>query len=541
MINIRTRLAAIFAGMGILCFAIAGGGLYGMADANARAGRIFQELSLPAQYLKDGYVPLLVRGLQIYEVILAGNVAASKQQFEVADFMSKQLDDQLERLRTSHAQSSLRPVIQEYIDAVTQSRQASSESLAFAKRGEFAAAEKLMRERTRPTGLYAAQVMGKLTAMFNQEIEKANEQAALSYQHMRYLMLAGLTGGTVLCSAAVIFLIRSIGGSLGAIQAALNDISRTLDLHRRVPIHRKDEIGRTAFAFNALIERFESAIRGVRGSTDSVYTAAREIAVGNIDLSQRTERQASALEHVASKVHELNDAVADNARNAEIASELASKARSLADDSGATVDAMVKTIGSISEGAAKIADITSLIEGIAFRTNILALNAAVEAARAGEQGRGFAVVASEVRDLAQRSSSAAKEIKVLIDTSVAMVRDGTRQAGSASNAMTQLRTAIDEAFSTVNEIAAAARQESKGLAEISDTMGQLDGMTQQNAALVEEAAGAAGLLEEQADMLQKIVSEFNTAPSEVVVSGPLLTRQPERSAGRIVQRTRSTV
>ena len=451
---------------------------------------------------------MLVIALQLYEINQIGDLQASRSQFETIDFMERRLTDQYSLLQKSQLRPALKPAVQEYLAVLGKAKQASDRSLELSKAGDFAASSAFIRDQSRPYGLQAAQMQGKLTALFNQEIEKSHEETAAAYKRMRAWMLAGLLAGSLLCGAATLLTMRSIGSSLGAMQDALHVANQTLDLNQRVPVHRPDEIGRTAAAFNSLIGRVEAAIRGVRGSTDSVHVAAREIAAGNADLSRRTEQQAGELERAVARMSELNCAVAANARNVEEASTLARKARALADASNTAVDAMVKTNGEISEGAKQIAEITSVIEGIAFQTNILALNAAVEAARAGEQGRGFAVVANEVRDLAQRSSTAAKEIKVLIDTSVAMVQQGSQEAAAAGSSMTQLQAAIQSTFSMFEEIAVASRQQSAGLADISSAMAQLDSMTQQNAALVEEAAGAASLLEDQATQLHRIVGEF---------------------------------
>jgi len=536
MVNIRTRLACIFAALGMLCLLTAGGGLYGMADANARAERIYNELTLPSQYLKDGFLPLLLSVLQTYEINQLADLAASKPQLELVELMSQQHAKQSKLLADSRLPPALRPAMREYLEIVEKAIVATLEAVDLAKHGEFAASAVHMREKSRPHGLRAGELMGKLTMLLNKEIEKANEETATSYRHMRYAMVAGLTAGGLLLTAAVVVLMRSIGSSLGAMQDTARMISQSLDLNKRAAIQRDDEIGRTAQAFNFLLGRMEAAIAGVRRSTDSVHTAAREIAVGNADLAQRTERQAGILEQTTSRMSELNDAVAANARSAQQASNLANQATTLADDSYSAVTCMAQTMGLISAGATKIADITSLIEGIAFRTNILALNAAVEAARAGEQGRGFAVVASEVRDLAQRASSAAKEIKSLIDTSVTQVHEGTRQAGNASSTMGELRSAIQRTFTLFDEISMASRQQNATLSEVSATMNQLDGMTQQNAALVEQAAASATLLEEQANELRSIVSQFRTGMVDAAASNLAQEAFGKTAAGRVMQR-----
>ncbi|WP_454721910.1 MULTISPECIES: methyl-accepting chemotaxis protein [Cupriavidus] len=315
----------------------------------------------------------------------------------------------------------------------------------------------------------------------------------------------------LLCGAMGYSLYRRIRGSLAEIEETLRYVSDSLDLDRRAVVRHKDEIGHTAVAFNLLIGRVASALREVRLSTDSVSTAARQIAAGNSDLSARTEQQAASLQQSAASMEELTATVRQNADNARQASGLADSAAEVAEHGTTAVQQMVDTMGAISGSSARIAEITTLIEGIAFQTNILALNAAVEAARAGEQGRGFAVVAGEVRSLAQRSSSAAKEIKDLIDASVDTVRKGSSQAEDAGRTMTELHQAVRRVSDIISEIAAASREQSTGIEQVNQAVGQMDEVTQQNAALVEEAAAAAQLLEEQSDKLRDTVATFHLA------------------------------
>jgi methyl-accepting chemotaxis protein len=303
-------------------------------------------------------------------------------------------------------------------------------------------------------------------------------------------------------------LYRRIRGSLAEIQGTLEHVSQSLDLDHRAPVDRLDEIGLTAQSFNALIERVAGTLREVRRSTDSVGVAAAQIAAGNVDLSTRTEQQAASLEETASSMEQLTATVRQNAENARQASSLASNAAQVADEGNQSVQQMVDTMGAISSSSERIAEITNLIEGIAFQTNILALNAAVEAARAGEQGRGFAVVAGEVRSLAQRSSSAAKEIKELIETSVDTVRTGSAQAQGVGDTMTQIRQAVKRVSDIIAEISAASQEQSAGIEQVGHAVGQMDQVTQQNAALVEEAAAAAQSLDEQAGKLREMVGQF---------------------------------
>jgi methyl-accepting chemotaxis protein len=246
----------------------------------------------------------------------------------------------------------------------------------------------------------------------------------------------------------------------------------------------------------------------VRRSTDAIAGASAEIAAGNLNLSGRTESQASSLEETAAAMEELTSTVRQNADNARQANVLVTSASSQAGEGGRVVGEVVATMSAISDSSRRIADIIGVIDGIAFQTNILALNAAVEAARAGEQGRGFAVVATEVRSLAQRSAAAAKEIKELIQDSVGKVEAGTRQVATAGATMSGIVEAVQRVADLMSEIDAASTEQSQGISQVNQSIAEMDDVTQQNAALVEEAAAAAGALEEQSAALARVVGNF---------------------------------
>jgi methyl-accepting chemotaxis protein-1 (serine sensor receptor) len=271
-----------------------------------------------------------------------------------------------------------------------------------------------------------------------------------------------------------------------------------------------------------------NTVRTVRSGSESIASATKQIAAGNIDLSSRTEEQASALQETASSMDELTGTVKQNAENARQASSLAANASDIANKGSTVVSQVVTTMGDINQSSTKIADIITIIEGIAFQTNILALNAAVEAARAGEQGRGFAVVAAEVRSLAQRSSAAAKEIKELINTSVSRVQTGTTLVGDAGRTMSEIIGAVQRVTDIMGEIAAASEEQSSGIEQVARAVTQMDEVTQQNAALVEEAAAAAQSLEDQAGALKAAVSVFQLNDGGLEVSKTALGAKPAR-------------
>lgn len=350
---------------------------------------------------------------------------------------------------------------------------------------------------------------------------------------------AGLT--ILLLGILTTFTIHGIGKHLNALTRVMLDVSERLDLTIQADDSRRDEIGVTAGAFNQLIARVRETMTTVSNASYSVSTAASQIAAGNEDLSSRTEEQAASLEQTAASMSQLSETVRMTAENTETASQLTENARRLSNSSAKRVDTMLGTMSEMRSSSAKVTDIIALIEGIAFQTNILALNAAVEAARAGEQGRGFAVVAGEVRNLAQRSSTAAREIKVLIEDSLAQIETGAAQAEEVGENMTQMNDAIRQVTDLASEVAAATTEQTQGIGQVHQAITQMDDVTQQNAALVEQAAAASRSLMEQAAELKSLVSRFVTdsiepekTQSDSVVIHSAKTVTPPEPLARVV-------
>ncbi|MGK3142107.1 methyl-accepting chemotaxis protein [Pantoea sp. C2G6] len=283
------------------------------------------------------------------------------------------------------------------------------------------------------------------------------------------------------------------------------------DLTQTIEVEGRSEMSQLAASLRDMQHSLVRTVTNVREGSDAIFTGASEIAAGNNDLSARTEEQAASLEQTAASMEQLTATVKQNAENARQASKLALSASETAQKGGNVVDGVVKTMSDIATSSKKIADITSVIDGIAFQTNILALNAAVEAARAGEQGRGFAVVAGEVRNLAQRSAQAAKEIKGLIDDSVSRVNTGTELVGTAGETMGDIVSAVTRVTDIMGEIASASDEQSRGIDQVGLAVTEMDRVTQQNASLVEESAAAAASLEDQASRLSQAVSVFKIA------------------------------
>ena len=358
------------------------------------------------------------------------------------------------------------------------------------------------------TAAAAKKSMDDHIAYNNKLVDDVKAESLAAYDTAFNTMLAVLGVAVLLTGALAWHIYRTISGGLGNIEHTLERVSASLDLSAAMPVERMDEVGRTATAFNKFLERIVDVIATVRTSADTVSVAAAQISAGNADLSVRTEQQASSLEETASSLEELTSAVRQNTDNARQANTLAVSASDVARKGGAVVAQVVGTMGSINESAKKIADIIGVIDGIAFQTNILALNAAVEAARAGEQGRGFAVVATEVRNLAQRSAAAAKEIKGLIEDSVDKVNTGSVLVDQAGATMEEIVASIRRVTDIMGDIANASHEQSAGIEQVNQAISQMDQVTQQNAALVEEAAAAASSLQERAVELVDVVAVF---------------------------------
>ncbi len=400
---------------------------------------------------------------------------------------------------------------------------------------------KILIAELRPVQRKWTDSLNELASIAEKLSAAAMAEAASSYTHARNLML-GISALAMLIAFASGWLItrsltRQLGGEPDEAAAIASRIAAG-DLASDIPLRAGDRSS-MLFAMKNMRDDLARIVSQVRSGTDTIATASGQIASGNLDLSSRTEQQASSLEETASSMEELTSTVKQNADNARQANQLAATASSVATEGGAVVAQVVETMGAIDASSKKIVDIISVIDGIAFQTNILALNAAVEAARAGEQGRGFAVVASEVRSLAQKSAAAAREIKGLIGDSVEKVETGGRLVAQAGATMREVVSSVQRVTDIMAEISAASHEQSAGIEQVNQAIAQMDQVTQQNAALVEEAAAAAGSMQEQASQLSQVVGIFRLS-GHATAAPPAVPAMASRPATQAAARIPAT-
>lgn len=511
-VTIKNKLVAGFGVMAVLVLVIAGMSLRALATATDGFSHYVHGIDARADVAAQLRAAVDRRAIAARNLVLVKTPA--DVEIEKADVLRahedvqarlKQLKDMIAAATDTSDKARALVAEMDRVEALYGPVATDIVGLAFAGKTEEAIAK--MDDQCRPllaalvkaTDAYASYTRGRRDVIV--------QTYQSEYETQRNVLAALCTGAVLLAAFAGLWITRSITRPLGVAV----DIARTVargDLRSKIVVDTKDETGDLLRALQEMNERLTETVGRVRESSGAIGNAAKEIATGNTDLSQRTEQQAASLEETAASMEELTSTVKQNTGNAQQGSTLASNASDVAQKGSAVVSRVVDTMHGISESSAKIADITGIIEGIAFQTNILALNAAVEAARAGEQGRGFAVVASEVRSLAQRSSTAAKEIKELIASSVVKVQDGSVLAGEAGKTMAEVTQAVARVTDIMEEIAAASIEQGRGIEQVNTAIAQMDQVTQQNAALVEEAAAASHALDEQGRQLNQAVAFF---------------------------------
>jgi methyl-accepting chemotaxis protein len=415
----------------------------------------------------------------------------------------------LQLTETVHSDKG-KAALAELVSSRTSFKAREVELIALIKAGKIDEGRTLLVEKILPLQDAYLHAVEHFAATQADSMEAFGAEAAQGARRAKTLMIALSSIAALLAAAIAYSLTRSITVPIGEAVRVAQAVASG-DLTSTIEVKSRDETGQLLSALKTMNESLVGIVDQVRQSSDSIATGSDQIATGNADLSHRTEEQASNLQQTAASMEEITTTVRNSAESARVATEVATSASAVARRGGEVVAEVVSTMGAISASSRKIADITGVIDGIAFQTNILALNAAVEAARAGEQGRGFAVVAGEVRTLAQRAATAAKEIKALIGESVGRVETGAQLVGGAGTTMEEVVSHVQRVAELIAQIGAASDQQSLGLGQVNDAVTQLDEVTQRNAALVEESAAAADSLRQQAKRLTEVVGAFRLA------------------------------
>ena len=513
-VRIGVRLALGFASVLLLSCATIGQSFFEMSQLQGR----FDDLAGMTMPAMNGVSELgtAARGMRGAQELLATRWSEAERATQADAFKKHhaRFVEQITLLRSLPRADAIEPQLAP-VDGALKSYEASSAEierlLASTDDAErFQKVKKLLEGETLANFTTLSKAAAELTKVIRDDADARIVAASAGNQRSRTAMAAGgaiaLALGSLLAWGLTTSVVRPMRSGMAALQRIAGG-----DLSGRVDSERKDEMGQLMAALAQMQDNLRTAVGDIRNSSDSVYSAASEIAQGNLSLSDRTERQAASLEETASSMETMSATVKDSAGTVNRVEEISRSARQAAGRGQQVVGDVVKTMQEIQQSSDRIASIISVIDGIAFQTNILALNAAVEAARAGEQGRGFAVVASEVRNLAQRSAGAAKEIKELIGRSVETVDAGAVLVGEAGATMAGLVESVKQVAEIMSAISAASSEQSTGIEQVNQAIISIDDVTQQNAALVEQAAAAAQSMRDQADLLAQAVSVFKLA------------------------------
>ena len=532
-ITIAKRLGMGFGLVAVLLVVVIVLGLTSMRDIQQRMDEITAVNGVETRLAQTMDLTVTERALAMRNLILLKE--PKEAQIEI-----KRIADQQEKYSKAQQQlatmfSSLKGTSADERDLLAQIQKQAElaapfieRATALAREGKQEEAYKVLRYEFRPVQKQWWEQIRKLVSIEERQNKEGTEAAAQAYDSARKLML--VTGALALITSivAALLITRGVTRQLGCEPAEAARIAGQIaDGNLAVDIAlRAGDQHSLLFAMQTMRDSLALIVKQVHDSTGTIASAASQIASGNLDLSSRTEQQASTLEETASSMEELTSTVRINNDNAQQANGLAEKASDVAAKGGAVVAQVVDTMAAIDVSARKIVDIIGVIDGIAFQTNILALNAAVEAARAGEQGRGFAVVASEVRNLAQRSAAAAREIKDLIGDSVEKVQTGNRLVDQAGSTMHEVVDSVRRVTDIMTEMMSASKEQASGIEQINTAVTQMDDVTQQNAALVEQAAAAAQAMQEQVNSLNAVVSVFRLGEHASLPPPPAAARQP---------------
>jgi methyl-accepting chemotaxis protein len=512
--RVGTRLGIGFALVMILLAGVTALGIMNMAKVQQRLEKVLTINNVQSRLAATMRNAVMDRMISLRNVALVQDAAELEQEVDRINSQNQQYlsaEEQLEQMLTSsESTAEMKAVLEKVKAAANVAKPLMIKAMELSQAHQQAEATQLLLKEVRPVQQQWLDGLDELVKTVDKQSILYGFDSSASYETARNLMLT-LGGIAMLMGVVAAFVItRSLLRQLGGEPSVAVEVAERIasgDLTVAIDVKANDNSS-MLHALREMRDSLAKLVAQVRTGTDAIASASSEIAAGNLDLSSRTEQQASSLEQTASSVEELTSTVKQNADNARQANTLAQSASEVATQGGMVVSQVVNTMGSINESSKKVVDIISVIDGIAFQTNILALNAAVEAARAGEQGRGFAVVAAEVRSLAQRSAAAAKEIKELIGNSVERVETGSKLVDQAGVTMQEIVTSIKRVSDIIGEITAASTEQTAGIEQINLAITQMDSTTQQNAALVEEAAAAAQSMQSQAGKLAQLVGVF---------------------------------
>ncbi len=523
---IGVRLGGVFALILLLLLAVTAIGVWRMSGASVMTDQMVKN-RLPNERMVEEWAKVIE--VNAARTTTAWRAADPAEQKEVEAQMKKSSARATE-IQNTLAKTIADPAAKAALDKVLDTRKAYTEARARVFKEKAAgnldvAKEIFDKDMAAKREIYLASV-ARLSETQRALIDNSGVAIAANYASGRQIMIVLGLIAVVLASLCAVLITRSITRPIGEAVRVARAVAAG-DLTSNIVVDTRDETGQLMAALKTMNDNLVGLVSQLRSGIDTIYTASREIASGNLDLSSRTETQASSLEETAASMEQLTATVKNNAAHARNANGLAIEASAVARQGGAEVSEVVATMGTINASSRKIVDIISVIDGIAFQTNILALNAAVEAARAGEQGRGFAVVAGEVRNLAQRSAAAAKEIKELIGDSVDKVDSGSRLVERAGTTMDNVVAAIGRLGGLVGEISTASNEQQDGIEQVNVAITQMDGITQENAALVEQAAAAAASMQDQAMQLSRLVETFKLTASASAPPRPQRQVRPQ--------------
>ncbi len=508
-LRIGARLTGAFLLVAVIGGAIGAFGVWGLARINAMNDQLYGTELRGISDLKEANINLVYAGRARSGYLAAATDEARQALRKQFDEAVRNMDTLREKAGTHFYSEGGKRLLAQFAEVEQVWKRESAAFFEAARSQALTQSDPRVAEiekRVIESSEQLDDIMTKLAVGKEQMAAQSVQEGTDLYGTVRAVMIALAVMGVAIGMLLGWLVTRGIVRPLEhAVQAARQVAAG--DLTTDIQVATRDETGELMGALKAMNESLARIVKDVRDGCENIASASSQIAQGNADLSQRTEEQASSLEETAASMEELTGTVQQNANNASEADRLVNQASTVAVRGGEVVEGVVQTMSAISDSSRRIADITGVIDGIAFQTNILALNAAV-AARAGEQGRGFAVVAGEVRTLAQRSAVAAKEIKALIDESVTRVEGGTRQVDEAGRTMREVVDSVRQVATLVREIASASEEQSTGIGQVNQAVAQMDAVTQQNAALVEEAAAAAASMQEQANRLAQEVRRF---------------------------------